>query len=64
MEMRVQALNNKGELLENAEVLVNGVLIGRTPNAIVLVSGAVWKSYTITVRCDDYHDVQFSAATL
>ena len=60
--MRVQALNSKGELLDNAEVLVNGVPIGRTPNAIASVSGAVWKSYTIKVSCGGYHDVQFSAA--
>jgi hypothetical protein len=62
MEMRVQALNNKGEILENAEVLVNGVPIGRTPNAIASVSGAIWKSYTIKVRCDGYNDVEIASA--
>ena len=61
MEMRVLALNNKGELLENAEIFINGVPVGRTPNAIASVSGAVWKSYTIKVQCDGYNDVQFSA---
>jgi hypothetical protein len=60
MEMRVQVLNNKGELLENAEVFVNGVPIGRTPNAIASVSGAVWKTYTIKVSCEGYNDLQFS----
>ncbi|MDR2758403.1 MAG: hypothetical protein LBB78_03390 [Spirochaetaceae bacterium] len=62
MEMRVQVLNNKGELLENAEVFVDDIPVGRTPNVIVSVSGAVWKSYVIKVRCDGYHDVQFNAA--
>jgi hypothetical protein len=62
MEMRVQALNNKGEILENAEVLVDDIAVGRTPNAIASLSGAIWKSYTIKVRCDGYNDVQFSAA--
>jgi len=61
MEMRVQAINNKGEMIENAEIFVDGVPVGRTPNAIVKVSGAVWKSYTIKVRCDGYNDAQFSA---
>jgi hypothetical protein len=62
MEMRIQALNEKGEILENAEIFVNDIPVGRTPNAIASVSGAVWKSYTIKVRCDGYNDVQFSAA--
>jgi hypothetical protein len=62
MEMRVQVLNNKGEILENAEVFVNGVPIGRTPNTIASVSGAIWKSYTIKVRHDGYNDVEISAA--
>jgi hypothetical protein len=62
MEMRVQALNNKGEILENAEVFVNDIPVGRTPNAIASLSGAIWKSYTIKVRCNGYNDVQFSAA--
>ncbi|MDR2495140.1 MAG: PEGA domain-containing protein [Spirochaetaceae bacterium] len=61
MQMRVQALNEKGELLENAEVFINGVSIGRTPNTIAAVSGAIWKSYTIKVRCDGYNDVQVNA---
>ena len=61
MEMRVLALNNKGEMLENAEIFVNGVPVGRTPNAVASVSGAVWKSYTIKVRCDGYNDAQVSA---
>jgi hypothetical protein len=61
MQMHIQVLNDKGELLENAEVFVNGVPVGRTPNAIAEVSGAVWKSYTIKVRRDGYNEVAFSA---
>jgi hypothetical protein len=60
MEMRVQTLDEKGALIENAEVFVDDVPIGRTPNAIAAVSGAIWKSYTIKVRCDGYNDVQFN----
>jgi hypothetical protein len=62
MEMRVQALDQRGVLIENAEVFVNGVPIGRTPNAIASVSGAIWKSYTIKIRCDGYNDVEIIAA--
>ena len=61
MQMRVQAINEKGELLENAEVFINDIPIGRTPNAIAEVSGAIWKSYTIKIKCDGYNDVQISA---
>jgi hypothetical protein len=59
--MRVQALNDKGEILENVEVFVNGVPIGRTPNAIASVSGAVWKSYTLKLRREGYNDVEITA---
>jgi hypothetical protein len=61
MRMRIQALDQKGVLIENAEVFVNSVPIGRTPNAIASVSGAIWKSYTVKVRCNGYNDVEIIA---
>jgi hypothetical protein len=62
MEMRVQAIDEKGVLIENAEVFIDSVPIGRTPNAIASLSGAIWKSYTVKVRCDGYNDVEIIAA--
>lgn len=59
--MQIQALNDKGALLDDVEVFVNGVPIGRTPNAVVSVSGALWKSYIIKLKCEGYHDVQITA---
>ena len=61
MHMQVQALNEKGVLIDNVEVFVNGVPIGHTPNAVASVSGAIWKSYVIKLKCDGYNDVQMNA---
>jgi hypothetical protein len=54
MQMQVQAIDEKGMLIDNAEVFVDGVPIGSTPNAITSLSGAIWKSYRIKASCDGY----------
>jgi len=60
MLMKVQAINEKGMIIDNVEIFVNGVPIGRTPNAVTSLSGAVWKSYNIKARCNGYNDAEFS----
>jgi hypothetical protein len=61
MEMTVKVRSETGEEIIGAEVFVNGQLIGKTPNATIEVSSAVWKHYYLKVKCEGYNEIEVEA---
>jgi hypothetical protein len=59
--MRVNAIEPTGKPVDNATVLVNGELIGQTPNASTKVSNFFEADTEITVSKDGYYTTRTEA---